>query len=171
MNTLHHASTIKQQIKDALYDLLYTPILNKYQEQLDQLIIRNTIMGKYTHKSFTYRGMFYFCDFSPAPKKRNRLVPQLQDEMNAYLLELDTLNKQEMPYVLGYINQVLNSSDNLPDYLKLLPESVHSAIHQLIGSCPSHTSNLPDTTMQELRDKNQKAINLMLRRMTLNLLI
>ena len=91
--------------------------------------------------------------------------------MNAYLVELDTLNKTELPYVLGYINQVLNSSDTLSDYLKLLPESVHSAIHPLIGSCPSHTNKLPDTEVQDIRTKNQKGFNLMLQRMTLNLLV
>lgn len=171
MSTLHHDPTTKQQIKDALYDLLYTPIQTKFQKQLDQLIIRNTILGKYTHKSFTYRGMFYSCDPTPAPRKTNQLVPELQDEMNAYLVELDTLNKTELPYVLGYINQVLNSSDNLPDYLKLLPESVHSAIHPLISSCPSHTNKLPDTEVQDIRTKNQKGFNLMLQRMTLNLLV
>lgn len=91
--------------------------------------------------------------------------------MNAYLVELDTLNKTELPYVLGYINQVLNSSDTLPDYLRLLPESVHSAIQHLIGTWPCHTNKLPDAAVQDIRTKNQKALNLMFQRMALNLLV
>lgn len=171
MEPLQHYPRIKQQIKEALYDFLYTPVQKKFKLQLDTLIIQNTLLGGHRHKSFSYKGILYNCDTSAFPRKANRLLPQFQNTMDLYLRDLKHLNEQELPYVLGFINQVLNASNNLSDCLRLLPESVHSPIKALIATCPCEAQRLPAETVAQLTEKNASAIQLMKSRMVINLLL
>lgn len=171
MEQLQYDPRIKQQIKDALYDFLYTPVQNQFKIQLDTLISQNTLLGKNGHKSFNYKGEYYSCDNGPPPRVRNRLIPQLRPQMDDYLKELNELNEKELPYVLGFINRVLNSTNRLDDYLRLLPESAHYPIEKLIAACPCQGTQLPDELVQQLRKDNETHINLMKARMVTNIFI
>lgn len=168
---LQHDPRTKQQIKDALYEFLYAPIQKQLKHCLDTLIIKNTVLCKYTHRSFVYKGMFYSCDSAPTPRIMNRLHIQLQPAMNNYLKELQELNEKELPYVVGFINQVLNSSNDLHDYLRLLPDSVHHPITSLVSTCPCRAVKLPESLVVDLKSKNQTPINMMKQRMVANLLV
>jgi len=101
----------------------------------------------------------------------NRLHPQLHPVMNEYLKETKQLNEKELPYVLGFITQVLNSSNELHDYLRLLPQSVHHPVQSLIDTCPCRAKKLSDETVDLLQQKNQIPIRLIKQRMVNNLLI
>lgn len=171
MEQLQHDPRTKQMIKDVLYELLYTPIQKQFKQRLDQLIVKNAVLGGYSHKSFMYKNVLYNCDTNAMPRKMNRLVIQLQPAMNEYLKELKQLNEKELPHVLGYITQVLNSSNELHDYLRLLPSAVHSAIQGLINTCPCRGKRLPDETVDMLQTKNQGSVQLLKNRMVTNLLI
>ena len=168
---LQHDPRTKQQIKQVLYELLYTPIQKQFEKRLEQITVKNAVLGGYNHKSFMYKSVLYNCDNNVLPRKMNRLVIQLQPAMNEYLKELKQLNEKEMPYVLGYINQVLNSSNELHDYLRLLPPSVHHAIQGLINTYPCRGKKLPDKTVALLQEKNLGSVQLMKNRMVTNLLI
>jgi hypothetical protein len=85
--------------------------------------------------------------------------------------ETKQLNNHELPYVLGFINQVLNSSNNLQDYLKLLPDSVHSPIQKLINSCPCRVVDLTPDEIKHLKEKNYESIELIKQRMLSNLIL
>lgn len=168
---LQHDPRTKQQIKDVLYEHLYAPIQKQFKKRLDALIVKNAVLGGYTHKSFMYKNVLYNCDTDALPRKMNRLVLPLQNPMNEYLKEVKQLNEKELPYVLGYINQVLNSSNDLHDYLRLLPQSVHHPMQELISTCPCRAKKLSDETVALLQDKNKTTIQLMKARMVTNLLI
>jgi len=168
---LQHDPRTKQQIKDVLYTHLYQPIEKQFKQRLNKLIIKNTILSGASHQSFMYRNVLYSCDTTPLPRKINRLVIQLQPAMNEYLKEVKLLNEKELPFVLGFINQVLNSSNELHDYLRLLPQAVHHPLQALINTCPCRGKCLSDETITLLCDKNQASINLMKSRMVTNLLI
>ncbi len=168
---LQHDPRTKQQIKDAIYNALYAPVSNVFKARQDALIIKNTLLGCYSHRSFMYKNTLYNCDSQPLPRKMNRLVPSLTDEINSYLLDVKKLNEQEMPYVIGYINQILNSSNDMCDYLRLLPEAIHEPVKRLISTCPCGRKNLSDATVAALQSKNKQSIQLMQRRMITNLLI
>lgn len=170
MEQPHHDPRTKRMIKDVLYELLYTPIQKQFKQRLDQLIVKNAVLGGYSHKSFMYKNVLYNCDTNAMPRKMNRLVIQLQPAMNEYLKELKQLNEDEL-HVLGYITQVLNSSNELHDYLRLLPPSVHPAIQGLINTCSCRGKRLPDETVALLQEKNLGAVQLMKNRMVTNLLI
>jgi hypothetical protein len=168
---LQHDPKTKSQIKDILYGLLYAPVQRQFKQRLDTISVHNTVVGGYTHKSFMYRNVLYSCDTTAAPRKMNRLMPAVMIDMADYLKDLKQLNEKEVPYVLGYINQVLNSTNNLADYLRLLPEAVHAPLKVFIASCPCHTQTLHSDTVTLLKEKNKDPINLMKQRMVTNLII
>ena len=168
---LQHAPRTKQQIKDLLYAFLYAPVQQQFKHRLDALITRNTVIQGATHKSFIYKGIVYACDSSPVPRRMNRLAIQLVPDMDEYLADLKQLNDHELPYVLGFINQVLNASNDLHDCLRLLPQSVHQPIEKLIATCPRRAKHLTEEAVQDIQSKNHQSIALIKQRMVANLLI
>ena len=171
MEQLQHDPRTKQLIKDTLYEYLYRPVENQFKSRLEVLIVRNTLLGGYSHKSFNYKGVHYSCDSGSPLRKWNRLLPQLKPTMDEYLFELKQLNEKELPFVIGFINQVLNASNDLQDYLHIFPESIHQPLEKLIATCPCQAKQLSDEKIVELREKNQAPINMMKARMVTNLLI
>lgn len=168
---IQHDPRTKLQIKEALYAYLYSPIEKSFKNRIDTIIVKNTLLSGYTHKSFMYKNVLYNCDTTALPRKMNRLNAILVPEMNDYLKDLKALNENELPYVVGYINQVLNSSNDLCDYLRLLPEAVHGPIQHLINTCPCKSQKLPQEVVDTLQKKNSNHIDMMRRRMVTNLLI
>lgn len=171
MDSLQYDPTTKQQIKDSLYDFLYKPALEQFKHRLDSLIVRNTLLAGYSHKSFVYKGVTYSCDDEPVPRKWNKLLPELKPAMDQYLKDVWALNNQEVPYVVGFITKVLNTSDAVTDYMQLLPDCVHAPLKKLSASCPCQNSNLSPEKIQVLSEQNQTPINLIKQRMVTNLLI
>lgn len=171
MDSLQYDPLTKQQIKDTLYDFIYKPITQAFQTRLDTIIIRNTLLAGHSHKSFVHRGVCYSCDAEPPPRKWNKLVPELRPVMDDYLAEVRNVNEQEMPYVLSYINKVLNSSNSMDDYLQLFPDCVHGPLRKLADTCPCKTSSLTSEKIEQLSQQNEKSINLIKQRMVQNLLI
>ena len=171
MDKLEYDPRTKQQIKDALYGFLYDPVQRQFKTRIETLIVRNAIMGGYGHKHFAYKGAVYECDSTPAPLKKNRLQPALRGEMEDYLVDLNELNSHELPYVLGFLNQVLNASGDLTDYMRVFPESVHYPLNRLLATCPCRTTSLGEARVTALISKNREPIGMIKRRLVLNLLI
>ena len=170
MTTLQHDPRTKQQIKDLLYSYLYAPVQKQFKNRIDNLIERNTLLGGFSHKSFLYKGTVYNCDLQALPRRNNKLIPQLKPDMDTYLNDIKHLNDTELPFVLGFINQVLNASDRISDYLRVLPESIHYPLEKFQLSCPCKKRNLTDEQVAQLKQKNSDSINLLKQRMVLNLL-
>ena len=168
---LQHDPRTKSQIKDLLYAFLYEPVQRQFKHRLDALIIRNTAIAGVSHQSFTYKGHFYSNDSAALPRKLTRLVPRLHADMDAYLADLKQLNDKEVPYVIGFINQVLNSSNDLHDYLRVFPSSMHPPIQKLIDSYPCRTKKLTDEDVASMQAKNKQSIDLAKQRLVTNLLI
>lgn len=167
---LQHDPRTKKQIKDTLYAYLYAPIQKQFKFRLDSLIMKNSVILGSSHNSFMYRGVLYSCDTGRVLRKLNRLVPQLHAAMDEYLKELKQLNDKELPFVIGFINQVLNSSNDPHDYLRVFPSSIHRPIEDIIASCPCRTKNLTDFDVECLQKKNQSSIDMIKQRMVINLI-
>lgn len=167
---LQYDPRTKQQLKDLLYAYIYTPVERKLQARLADLIERNAAVLQSPHLSFIYRGKTYSIDPKGIPRKMNRLVPSLHGEMDDYLNDIRELNEQEIPFVLGFITQVLNASNDLQDYLRILPESVHQPLEELIAACGCRTTKLSQETVEELKEKNRQSIDLLKGRLVRNLL-
>lgn len=171
MDTLDHDPKTKSQIKDALFTFLYDPVRKQFKTRIETLIGRNTLIGGFAHKHFVYQGALYNAEPTTPPVRKNRLVPQLREPMDEYLRDLAELNNHELPYVLGFINQVLNASNALDDYLQVLPESTHQPVRQLAATCPCRIAVLSPEKIEQLKLKNEESINLIKRRLVTNLLI
>ena len=171
MEPLQHDPRTKQQVKEALYQFLYGPVQKRYQQQLHQIIQQNTLLIKGSHASFIYKNVFYSNENTPPPRKMNRLHPSLVTAMEDYLKDVEVLNQQEIPYVIGFITQVLNASNDFEDYLKTFPPILHPPLEKLIASCPYHNRKLTDKEIERLQAKNTKPINLIKQRLVTNLII
>jgi len=171
MEPLQYDPRTKHQIKDAIYEYLYAPVQKQFKKRLDALIVKNTAILSASHASFIYKGCVYSCDTGNMPRKMNRLVPLLQETMDEYLKDIKKLNDVEVPFVIGFITKVLNSSNNLHDYLRVFPPSIHYPIQQIIDSCPCRNKQLTDFDVKCIQENNQTSIDLMKERMVINLLI
>lgn len=170
-NHLTHDPRAKQQIKDAIYDYLYKPMLLKFSKRLEVIINQHCVLTGNSTKCFIYKGELYCDPTEVPPRKVARLAVQLHSIMDLYLKDVKTLNQQELPYVLGFIGQVLNASNHLPDYLRVFPSSIHQPIEDLVRTCPCRDIKLSQEGIEALQNKNEAAINLLKQRMVLNLLI
>lgn len=170
MEPIEHDPRTKQQIKDMLYEFLYAPVTRHFRSRIETLIDRNTMMGGYTHKHFIYKGVVYNSDVTQPPMRKNRLVAQLRDPMEEYLADADEINNKDLPFIIGFITQVLNSSNNLSDYLRVLPEALHSPIQALQATCPCRSTSLMEEKVEQLKANNAHAINLIKKRLVTNLL-
>lgn len=171
MEQIQHDPKTKMQIKEAIFQYLYGPVQRQLEQRLDTIIISNALLGKFDHKSFTYKGVLYTCDSNRPPLKKNPLVPQLRQVMEDYLHDVRELNEKELPKVLGFINQVLNASNGLTDYLRILPESIHEPVKIMISQCPCHHKELSEEQVQQIQKKNLESIALLKQRMVANLLL
>ena len=170
MEALSHDPKTKQQIKDALYEYLYGPLQLSFKQRLDVIVLKCAKALNSQYLSFTYKGKVFALEGENLPRRMNRLPDHLHSEMDSYLHELDEVNEKEVPYVLGFITQTLNASNDLHDCLRVLPSAVHGPIQDLINSCPYRTKRLTDESVQDLMIRNAKSIHLMKCRMVQNLI-
>jgi len=170
---LKHDPRTKSQIRDVLYDYLYKPVRRKFRRELDEIVVANTRALASSYACFVYRnGLYKKSDFQGLPPRpANRLVKGLQDRMETYLHDLGQVNQHELPYVMGFINNVLNSSDDLKDYLQVFPSVLHPPLNQMIDKCPCKSTKLAPEAAEEMRDRNQHSIELIKQRLAYNLLL
>lgn len=166
-------ATVKQGIRDALMGALYAPVHKKNKERIDRMIMANSVYHKSDVTMFMHKNVLYKVNPQDRlPRVIPRLAPQFIPEMNQYLKEIQELNEEEIPVVVGYITQVLNSSNRPRDFLRLFPESVHKSILALCEK-PNQAIQKPlsDEAVAALLSKNQLAVAMMKQRMVTNLLI
>lgn len=159
----------KQMIKDMLYSHIYAPVEYRLHEKLKLIMGKNKLLNHHDMDYFSYKAKVYSLDgtlIRSAPK----LDPSLHGEMQEYLKELNELNRVEIPYVLNFINQVLNASNDLRDYLKILPECLHKPIQELIDAHECHTERLTAEEVEAFKERNTKSILMVKKRLMLNLL-
>jgi len=162
----------KQVIKDTLFDFLYAPVKTATLKRLKTIIIKNSLLHGNNQHWVSYRGEPYAIDSTTRkPRPMNRLKPELTLLMDEHLEDLNQINTVELPYVLGFINQALNSSSSLQDYLKIFPESMHKPLNTFITTCGYRVCKLEPETVADIRHRNLIPIELMKKRMVLNLLI
>lgn len=166
------APRTKAQIKDALIEFLYKPVEVSMKRRIDELIIANTRAGKYSYKSFHYKGNQYHCEEGLPPRNWNKLLPQFKNQMDEWLADFKRVEELERPFIFGFLNQVLNSSNHLADYYALLPESAHQPIKAMKIDNPLYPYPFMDKDrVDQLIAKNAVPIQMMKSRMVTNLLL
>ena len=157
----------KQMIKDMLYSHIYDPVEYRLHEKLKLIMGKNRLLNHHDMDYFSYKAKVYSLDgtlIRSAPK----LDPSLYGEMQEYLKELNELNRVEIPYVLNFINQALNASNDLRDYLKILPECLHKPIQELIDAHECSTERLTAEEVEAFKERNAHSILMVRKRLLLN---
>lgn len=169
---LSYDPSTKKKVLTALLDHLYEPSFKSLNKRLHDIIYKNSSIKQNAQQAFTYKGNYYQIDeMKPLPRPLNQLDKSLYPEMQKYLVELDSIQVYEHPYVNNYLTQILNTSDNFPDYYRLLPESLHSVLDTLREQCPCRRRSLSDKRITEIQRKNVLPVELMKKRMVHNLLL
>lgn len=169
---MNYDARTKKAIKDALYEAIYQPVNDRYQKQLDEIIHKNSAKCNNLQEFVKHKGEVYSSSSAPhiPPKPVNRVHPDLLCAMEEWQRQVDDLNTHELPYVLGYLNQVLNTSRAFNDYYKLLPHALHRILDKLKEDCPCSTDALSPEEIQELTNKNTVALDRIKQRFLLNYL-
>lgn len=167
-----YSPKMKREIRDHLYHYLYDPVDRAMQRKIKNLVIQNSKLKNSAAQSFRFRGEVYRMD--PDSRTIGHIPPldsSLHAEMRDYLKSLETLNFHEIPYVLGFINQALNASDDLQDYRRILPENLHPPLDNIISKCLCRQARLPEEAVEEIRAKNEEAARLLRQRLARNLVM
>lgn len=96
-------------------------------------------------------------------------MPELHPRMDELLEERRNLELNEIPYTLGFFKKVLNASESVADYYRLLPESLHVVLDRL-NIPESLPPELSDEQVNEFTTKHQDWIRMIKVRMFLDLI-
>ena len=167
---LHHALRAKQIIKNSLLQLLYNHFMRAHVEEINRIISANTQLQKCSHNSFHYKGHTYSYSAVPIKTSPNKLHESLYARMEHALNELTKINREELPYVTGFINKVLNSTDHFCDFLQIFPEAIHEPIKILADICPCKTAQLSADKIEKIKTDHAKVIDLIIQRQVTNMI-
>lgn len=169
MTTSLYEPNLKYLIKTRIWGVLFTPVENALDAQLDLIATKNCQLQGLSHKSFLYKGVRFNADITGPPLRSNKLAPSLKPEMEDYLSKVNEYRDYEENVITGYITLVLNLCKHPRDCLRLLPSGLHAHIESLLNNCTE--SDLDEETVQETLKKNQKPYQMIKERMALNLLL
>lgn len=174
MTRLH--PKVKQAIKKALDTAIYANVNRRQDARLLEIIrtnfqAANALTIQHTHESFSYKGAYYSFEQQHPRFKNQRLVPELQPVMDAFLAEKQLIAYTEMPYVFGLFTKVLNTSNSLLDYVELLPECMHLALRPFLDD-PSFVlpRELTDEQVDQFKLTNHDGLMKLKKRMVLDLI-
>lgn len=160
---------LKRWIMFSIMDILFSKQDKGYIRRRNEFIKRNAAIYNQTYPIFKYKGEQYSLRVVPSIMT-GELHPSLHQEFDAFLEEFIKLRDEEREPVRNYINQVLNISNNLSDYLKLLPEVVHDPIREAISDDSLNGKGASDKEIKDLLDKNQHIFDLIHMRVMTNLI-
>lgn len=92
---------------------------------LQSLITRNCVAIGGVDLCFKHRGHIYRYDANEVPSTMPELHPMLVAEVDAHLAKFHDIMEIEKPIVRGYLNAVLNASDNPIFYYEAVPVKLH----------------------------------------------
>ena len=162
-------SQTKVELRELLHFYLYERVEEHRKEQLESLIKANCTLSNSSFPAFRFRGATYqvnaFVGYQAYPRQ---LHPGLIPVVEKFVAEQEQLLEYEQPMVRGYITAVLNSSNSLKDYLRLLPASVHLALADI--TMPDLPATLSESDIDSMNVRYAQHISLLKQRLLLNLL-
>lgn len=165
-----HDPRLKQHIRVAVMQALYERGLAENVKKLDHLISDNRQLLGVSTAWVSYKGIKY--KHSQIQEAQPGRVPRVHVALLSKFEELVTELKEfeaERAYVLSYLSSVLNSSNNVADYLELFPESMKPIINNF-AHLGHNEARLKPEQLQELRERFHDGFMKMRQRMAMNLL-
>lgn len=163
---------VKHLIKVALEDFMYLAVNRSFKERLLAILQRNTVDCVYPHQSFSYKGVYYSFELVAPRFKTQKLLPEFHPAMDELLTEQKRIEYTEKPYIFGFFNKVLNASNSINDYYRLLPECVHDPIRTVVQVTDliSYHTELSDEQVEQFQLEHQSWILQLKSRMVLDLI-
>ena len=171
MSEVRFDPLMKTRIRNRLIDFVFGKIKKDLESNLSLLIARNSQLHGNAQAAFRYkRRVFTLADESQLPYGINPLHEKLEREGEELIKQLDQLLRVEIPQIDSFFTQALNASDNIPDYLKIFPESIHKPLIKIISDCPCNTTKLSEDQIEKLISDNAERIQLLKQRLLLTVL-
>ena len=159
----------KQAILNSLNGFIHESIQERIEKQLETIIITNTAIVGSGDPVFTYKGSIYSCkNIRRTTRRTNQLQPQLKPTMDEWIDDAGEVNV-DMGYIKAFLASVLNASNNVSDYHRILPDCLHSVLRPF-ASLPNVQLPISDEQVIAIQQKNHKAVGLIKRRLLLNLI-
>lgn len=164
---------MKQTIRNILKSSLYQHTDRRYNEELQEIIDRNTLLGQHKHACFTYGGVLYGED---ARFIRIRLHPELHSVMDKLLSDRLKIQSEEEPYILAFFTRALNRSNSIQDYLLMFPDCLHSALNMFTTQEWRESSywverELSDEQIAKFKEEHEPWLEKLRNRMMIDLLL
>lgn len=161
---------LKQDILSMISEHIYSGPYQRLNKRLEEIITKNTAMIGSGDLVLSYKGECYSCQgVRRTELKTNRLLPALRSYMDEWIADHSKLI-EENRLVNTFLASVLNTSNNVSDYLRILPDCIHPALQPYAR----HSNVQPPLTEEQveaIKAKNQKAVDLIKQRLLLNLIV
>ncbi len=160
----------KVHLRTQLLSALFDPVFRMHDDDLDKILVRNTVKQGYFHYSFAFNGKFYSMDGEEGPKVRQKLHDDLVPTMREYLKEYGHELDMEKAKVAAYITSMTAFTPCPGDYLLLLPEALRAVVQASLETI-DWSSSLSPEKITEFVTKYQSGYDTIRQRLALNLLL
>lgn len=168
---LMEGPTSRLAVKNTLMASLYDPFDRYFNREMEELAIRNCLIGTHQHKSFVHKTVLYLYE---KPQKGAHTTPRLHKELvpraERLIQEKHEIETMEKPLSADYIISMLMRSKYISDYFALLPEYLHQPL--IDGGLPNnHSPILKDYEIEAFKVQHQKGYTALHARAMWNLLL
>lgn len=164
-------TSVKGVILHLLTKVIYEPLEAASQKELEAIATEHSNAKNQTVCYFDYKGERYQLTIVKGQRcLMSTLLPALQPRMNAWLKNKKDVLDTEKVYILGLFRKVLNSSESIRDYKRLLPECTHSVLDQCRAEFFDLPPALSDEFVKQFWIDNESAIVQLKTRMMYNIL-
>lgn len=166
--------TLNWVLLEEFKKLLYVKPLDDIRKRLYALGDHNGQLVGNQQRCFLYRGEMFAVECYPkgkVPRPINWLRPELHADMQRLQDEKHEIENLEMPYVLGYLQRVMQVARTQRDYLALIPNVLHAPIKKHATAFANYLEDLPDTEVAAFLQDNDRYLGKLKERMTFNLLL
>lgn len=169
---LSYDPRMKREIRDHLYQYLYSAVERKFNARLKEIVIQNSRLKQSSADAFVYNNETFTAEPNTVRIRNVPLLdPRLHSVMDDFLAEREELNAREMPFVLGFINETLNASDDLQDYMRIFPENLHPPLKEIVNKCLCRQARLSEERVKEIQERNARPMELMRQRLVYNIIM
>lgn len=175
---IHKTPARKIALRDELYDIVYERTHQHFEETLTAIRDKNRLTLGYSWDGFTHRGVYYGTPIHPGwtavtkyQVRNQKLDASLVPAMDQLLAERQEVEQVEGVMVRTILGTVLNASQCVGDYKRLLPSLLHPKLTEVEGECACYFPPLPQSTIYAIKARHGKYIGLIQRRQLIYLLV
>ncbi|MBT7452185.1 MAG: hypothetical protein HN793_15210 [Rhodospirillaceae bacterium] len=164
-------TAFRHEMLNRIITKIYTSSRGHRNKRIAKIIRANSLIHKNEQECFSFRSNTYEASDRKGayPMPINLLDTSLKEEFIVFIGDGNAL-EEERNFVKGYIQRVMMMTEHLADYLKLMPDSTHPIVQAFKDDLAPGEGVLTEEEIENFLEQNEKYLNLLRNRMTLNLL-